>query len=114
MKLVLKNKNIFVAKNDCEIQVRTILVCTLYSIKYGIVSNPLSEEQCLLQSVFNDAGYSNQFLFISNGGRQNRVGNRQERGRERKGEIDQGSRRQSIGDKQKWRGMRKVTIGKDA
>ncbi len=53
MKLVLKNKNIFVAKNDCEIHVRTVLVCTLYSIKYGIVSNPLSEEQCLLQSVYS-------------------------------------------------------------
>jgi TRAP-type mannitol/chloroaromatic compound transport system permease large subunit len=24
------------AKNHCEVQVRTILVCTLYSIKYGI------------------------------------------------------------------------------
>ncbi len=53
MKLFLKNENIFVAKNDCEIQVCTILVCTLCSIKYGIVSNPLSEEQCLLQSVYS-------------------------------------------------------------
>jgi hypothetical protein len=53
VKLFLKNENIFVAKNDCEIQVRTILVCTLYSIKYSIVSNPLSEEQCLLQSVYS-------------------------------------------------------------
>ncbi len=35
MKLFLKNKNNFFAKNYCEIQVRTILVCTLYSIKYG-------------------------------------------------------------------------------
>ncbi len=26
---------IFFAKNHCEIQVRTILVCALYSIKYG-------------------------------------------------------------------------------
>ena len=25
----------FFAKNHCEIQVRAILVCTLYSIKYG-------------------------------------------------------------------------------
>ncbi len=36
MKLFLKNKNICFAKNHCEIQVRTILVCPLYSIKYGI------------------------------------------------------------------------------
>ncbi len=27
-------KNFFFAKNHCEIQVHTILVCTLYSIKY--------------------------------------------------------------------------------
>jgi len=27
VKLILKNKNIFFAKNHCEIQVRTILVC---------------------------------------------------------------------------------------
>ncbi len=33
VKLLLKNKNF--AKNHCEIQVRTILVCALYSIKYG-------------------------------------------------------------------------------
>jgi hypothetical protein len=38
MKLFLKNKNIFFAKNQCEIQLNTILVCTLYSIKYGILS----------------------------------------------------------------------------
>jgi hypothetical protein len=31
----LKSKNNFFAKNHCEIQVRTILLCTLYSIKYG-------------------------------------------------------------------------------
>ncbi len=36
MRLFLKNKNNFFAKNHCEIQVRTILVCTLYSIEYGI------------------------------------------------------------------------------
>ncbi len=30
-----KIKIIFFAKNHCEIQVRTILVCTLDSIKYG-------------------------------------------------------------------------------
>jgi hypothetical protein len=28
------------AKNPCEIQVRTILVCTLYFIKYGIQPVP--------------------------------------------------------------------------
>ncbi len=35
MKLFLKNRIIFLAKNHCEIQVRTILVCTLFLIKYG-------------------------------------------------------------------------------
>jgi hypothetical protein len=30
-----KIKIIFFAKNHCELQVRDILVCTLYSIKYG-------------------------------------------------------------------------------
>jgi hypothetical protein len=30
-----KLKNIFFAKNHCEIQVRTLLVCPLYSLKYG-------------------------------------------------------------------------------
>ncbi len=34
--LFLKNKNNFFSKNRCEIQVRTILICTLYSIKYSI------------------------------------------------------------------------------
>jgi len=28
-------REIFFSKNHCEIQVRTILVCALYSIKYG-------------------------------------------------------------------------------
>jgi hypothetical protein len=36
VKLFLKNKNkIFFAKNHCEIQVHTILVCALCAIKYG-------------------------------------------------------------------------------
>ncbi len=35
MKLFLKNKNNFYAKNHCEIKLRIILVCALYSIKYG-------------------------------------------------------------------------------
>ncbi len=39
LKLFLKNKYNFFAKNHCEIQVCTILVCTLYSIKYGIHLN---------------------------------------------------------------------------
>ncbi len=34
--IILENKNNFFAKNHCEIQERTILVCTLYSIKYGM------------------------------------------------------------------------------
>jgi hypothetical protein len=41
MKLFLKNKNNFLVKNHCEIQVRTILVCTLYSIKYGTLKTVL-------------------------------------------------------------------------
>jgi hypothetical protein len=39
MKLLLKNKNIFFAQNHCEIQVCTILVCALYSIKYSTNKN---------------------------------------------------------------------------
>jgi hypothetical protein len=31
----VSNKNNFFAKNHYEIQLRTLLVCTLYSIKYG-------------------------------------------------------------------------------
>ncbi len=35
-KIILENKNnFFFAKNHCEIQVRTTLLCALYSIKYG-------------------------------------------------------------------------------
>jgi hypothetical protein len=36
VKSFLKNKNIFFAKNHCEIQVPTVLVCALYSVKYSI------------------------------------------------------------------------------
>ncbi len=35
VKLFLKNRNKNFAKNHCEIQVRTILECVWYSIKYG-------------------------------------------------------------------------------
>jgi hypothetical protein len=35
LKLFLKNKINFFAKNHCQIQVHTILVCALYSIKYS-------------------------------------------------------------------------------
>jgi hypothetical protein len=35
VQLFLKNKIHFFAKNDCEIQVCTKLVCALYAIKYG-------------------------------------------------------------------------------
>jgi len=38
--IILDKQNYFFAKNHCEIQVRTILVCTLYSIKYGITLAP--------------------------------------------------------------------------
>jgi len=37
VKLFLKNKSKTFAKNHCEIQVRIILVCIMYSIKYGTV-----------------------------------------------------------------------------
>ncbi len=33
--IILEKKSFFFAKNNCEIQVRTILVCILCSIKYG-------------------------------------------------------------------------------
>ena len=33
--IILEKLNNFFAKNHCEIQVRTILVCVLWSIKYG-------------------------------------------------------------------------------
>jgi len=32
---IILEKKTFFAKNHCEIQVHTILVCALYSIKYG-------------------------------------------------------------------------------
>ncbi len=35
VKLFLKNKINFFAKNHCEIQLHTILVCALYLIKYS-------------------------------------------------------------------------------
>ncbi len=41
MILLLKIKIIFFAKNHCEIQVSTILVCALYSIKYGSSNSSL-------------------------------------------------------------------------
>jgi hypothetical protein len=34
---IILEKYFFFAKNHCKIQVRTILVCALYSIKYGNV-----------------------------------------------------------------------------
>ncbi len=37
--IILENKINFLVKIHCEIQVHTILVCTLYSIKYGISHN---------------------------------------------------------------------------
>ncbi len=44
-KIILeKNKNIY-SKNHCEIQVRTILVCALYSIKYGTFSKILRAQK---------------------------------------------------------------------
>ncbi len=36
---IFLEKNNFFAKNQCEIQVHTILVCALYSIKYGSICN---------------------------------------------------------------------------
>ncbi len=44
-KIILeKNKNIS-SKNHCEIQVRTILVCALYSIKYGTFSKIIRAQE---------------------------------------------------------------------
>jgi hypothetical protein len=54
----------------------------------------------------------NFFLYKTEAGK-NRVWNRQERGRGRNREADKGSRRQSIGENRKQRGLRKVTVGKD-
>jgi hypothetical protein len=42
---------IFFAKNHCEIQVRTILVCLLYLIKYGIYFNVLLITGCSIYLV---------------------------------------------------------------
>jgi hypothetical protein len=36
--IILKKQKYFFDKNHCEIQVRIILVCALYSIKYGSLS----------------------------------------------------------------------------
>jgi hypothetical protein len=47
---IILQKNIFFAKNHCEIQLRTILVCALYAIKYGIVNNLVP---CVLNLMFN-------------------------------------------------------------
>ncbi len=33
--MIISFETIFLAKNHCEIQVHTILVCALYSMKYG-------------------------------------------------------------------------------
>ncbi len=52
------------------------------------------------------------FLYKMEAGK-NGAGHWQERGRERKREVDKGSRRQSIGENWKRRWLRKVTIGKD-
>ncbi len=32
------------SKNDCEIQVRTILVCTVYLIKYGTLAKCMTKK----------------------------------------------------------------------
>ena len=47
--IILENKNNISAKNHCEIQVRTVVVCALYLIKYR--TNPLcfSFRLCLLK-----------------------------------------------------------------
>ncbi len=39
--IILEKENYFFAKNHCDSQVRNILVCTLYSIKYGTLIRPL-------------------------------------------------------------------------
>ena len=58
--IILKNKNNIFAKNHCEIKVCTILVCTLYSIKYGEYQNPF----CLIGITSNiRLGY--EYLSVS-------------------------------------------------
>ncbi len=42
---IILEKKIFFSKNHCEIQVRTILVCALYSIKYGTFSKILRAQK---------------------------------------------------------------------
>ncbi len=39
--IILENKDNFFVKYHCEIQVPTILVCALYSIKYGICQSKI-------------------------------------------------------------------------
>ena len=40
-------------KNNCEIQVRTILVCALYSIKYGNICN-VSAKIAVSSQIFHE------------------------------------------------------------
>jgi hypothetical protein len=55
--IILEKKiNIF-AKNCCEIQGQTILVCTLYSIKYSICKSNLNVK---LESFGEETWYSNR------------------------------------------------------
>jgi hypothetical protein len=42
-----KEKYFFFAKNHCEIQVSTILACTLYSIKYSNLQRRPTKLECL-------------------------------------------------------------------
>jgi hypothetical protein len=67
VKLFLKNINIFFAKIHCEFQVRTILVCALYSIKYStnIYNYNFLEKkhkERLLRAIFKKASFSGLLL----------------------------------------------------
>jgi hypothetical protein len=66
VKLFLKNKNILFAKNHCEFHVRTILVCTLYSIKYGTSRIINDDSRVMLQTVASLIGNSRDVIYDHN------------------------------------------------
>jgi hypothetical protein len=59
----MENKNnFFLPKNLCEIQVRILLVCALYSIKYGIIK-PLTDIPQSEMALFNALEWWLMFQF---------------------------------------------------
>ena len=72
VKIFLKNKNNFYAKNHCEIHVNTILVCALCSIKYSVIHTKchiliglLSLVILSVKTHINSKSYWNWFKIIS-------------------------------------------------